>query len=208
MHNILLFLLLIPYWYFTFCFGLVVFRFNPLHFTKKISYSTAILVGISFIIQFNNIEYLTSIIQPICFIICYRIIFGFRIVHSVIKVSIIYVSLIVTEVLSSLIVSGMNLEALQGDNLMRLALMTFIIFIMCHILYSFRLGFSFISLSPYVKPKINKKLYIYGLLCLAVLPFTGLSLYFSYHLVSLFLGLVIMAMLVVVRFSYEKELED
>ncbi|WP_284640995.1 hypothetical protein [Paenibacillus silviterrae] len=194
--------------------GLSVFRFNLKHYYYQIIVSALLLSYISANIQYFDKGFLTAIVQPICAILCLRLIFRIHWGFSTIIIGISYGINIAAEFSLTFLLSKFEhqtaISNLQSNNnwIIGLAITLFNL-ILCWALNKYRLGFSFITSQrnhPIILKGLTKHLFYITVFSLILIAISGFVNYFFEEFIVIKHIFMFIVFGIGIRIAYRKEL--
>ncbi len=196
-------------------FGLALCRLKVSKYKLQLVLSIVPLTIMAVIVHYYKQAHWFGLLQPIAMTLCYWRIFRFRLFHAFLVALSVFASGGLSETLLNLFVAGFHLERslLNQRNVLAImpVLMTGFHVILYFLLHKFRVGFSFKA--PSRLPPIAENEYscdwLYvsiGFLCILLL--LNLAIYFALSLFVPFIILTIVHWVILLYFSYRKEIKD
>ncbi len=203
------------YWWFTLqILGLSIFRLKITRYLTHVIICTLLLSQITIVLLTFKIIYLLSILQPIGYFFCVYLIYRFKLWHSLLLVSIAYVTNVMLELSLNLAIAnfdhGKFIEITRNDYVIQIYFLCSVNLALSFILNKLRIGFTFITSRNLISKsaKFPIKFYVALVLGSLLLYVNGVSLIFYDNIVLLILSLSFLVLLYLIHMSYEKELED
>ncbi|MDQ1909862.1 hypothetical protein RAC89_04990 [Paenibacillus sp. GD4] len=196
--------------------GLSIFRFNLKHYYYQIIVSALLLSYVSANIQYFDKGFLTAIVQPICAILCLRLIFRIHWAHSIIIIGLSYGINIFAEFAITWAISYFHLSTaisyMQRNDILTIGIcITFFNVISCFILHKFRIGFTFIAArqrKTFEYKGLNKQILSLSIICVILVLGSGFIIFFFEEFVLLKNVLLIGVWLMVLRVAYQKDVTE
>lgn len=196
--------------------GLALFRFPLGRHKHQIIISALLLSYVSANIQYFDKGILTAIIQPICAILCFRLIFRIHFVHSAIMIVCSYAINILAEFGITFLISFFELDEtvrnLQSNDILVTGLLIIVFNVVgCWILTRYRWGFSFISSRTkhqFVYQGSNKKIVLHIILCLALITGSSTIIYFFEEYIILKNALLVVSWVTLLKLAYQKDITE
>ncbi|TVY06691.1 hypothetical protein FPZ49_27995 [Paenibacillus cremeus] len=203
-------------WWSMLVLGLTFFRFQWTSYITPLILSVIPLTFISVMLQIFGLVDLTAIIQPLCAIACFGLIFRFKWVFSLIMVVIPFAVNIVWEFLLNYAVTwfDMNqvLHNLKEDNQFSVGFLISIMnFLLIYVLIKQRWGFSFIprsSKQPIGFKNGNEKLLAFVFSCFFFIGLSSLAVYYKNQFYIWTMLMVLFIWLLLLRVAFRKDLEE
>jgi hypothetical protein len=194
------------------CLGFLLFRLKPRQFVSQISICSIILISLSTFLQMKNYDSLTSVLQPICLVLCYWLVCRIQIVYSLLMVILTYVFNTMLEIFINFALTSFDfnnfVQIMHTDLFLSTTLIILINIGACYLLNKYRIGFSFIKLNRLEPVSIPRKVYILFGLGLLFTAACSLSLFNMEQYYLFFLFTSFGFMLILFRFSWKKEASD
>jgi hypothetical protein len=193
--------------------GLALFRLNLKTYYLQILLISFIIANVCLLLNIYEVKYLTSIIQPILFLLGYWLIFRLHFLYSFIIVIIIYsLNSFFEYILRFIIEDYMNIILSTNQYLLVIGSLLFLCnSISCYLLIKYRIGFSFIPAHSRIKPQLRgnfRKLIYVGALVFVTTSLTGISFYYT-NSVTFVMHLVVLCLFgVAVRRSVLQDIGD
>jgi len=195
--------------------GFVLFRFPLKPYFVQIILSSLLLDYISVFLRSYDKIYLIATVQPICAILCYRLLFRIRLVPSIIITIVAYSINFALEFILNMALVKFNVSrflVVIQDGTFAIAILILVIDVfLCYILSKYRIGFSFLSQHDkgrFLFKKQNKPFMYACLFALSFLLISSITIFYVQQYAFYFQLAVIFVWFVVLRLSYQKELAD
>jgi hypothetical protein len=197
--------------------GLSIFQFRLNQHYYQIIISALLLSYVSANIQYYDKGYLTAIVQPICAILCLRLIFRIHWFQSAVIIVCTYAVNILAEFCITYMISFFKfketIQALQSNDVLLIGIGIILFNVLaCALLTKFRWGFSFISSRStktfQTQGDNNTKFITLILLGLALIAGSGIIIYFFENYILLKNVLLIVNWLSLLRLAYLKEVTE
>jgi hypothetical protein len=158
---------------------------------------------------------LTAIVQPIGVVLCFWLIFRFRILHSVIIVMIVYGANVLLEIGINFTLVMFDLKQLiaimQGDTFVGRMILISAMILACLLIARFRIGFSFIQVghtttnSGNIQNKKMLLLSVFGLVFIASCSYS----WFHWHgAVIIVNSSIFFVLIILLQWAYRRELTE
>jgi hypothetical protein len=174
-------------------------------------YTSFVVANVCYILNVYQLDYLTSAIQPLIFLLAFWLLFKIRFLYSLLIVVITYSINALYEYIFIQLLAILKLSL--DDKHYLLAIATFIP--ICNILLSvllrkYRIGFSFISSNKSSVIIFNnyKTSFIFSILGLISITLTGLSFLYVNSVVLLAHLIILLILGFLLRISYSEELKN
>lgn len=202
------------FWPAFFILGLVLFRQKVTLQYKKIILASFLMSHVTLFVQSISIPMAIGIIQPLCAMLCFWLLFRIKFLYCVIMTLILYFFSGLEEFLIDFTLAGFQKEAMiilfQETVVVPSIIIGLVNYTLSYLLYRFRLGFTFVRTfnSPNITTK--KDAHLLMIIYLSLLLMCSIS-FFIYHWTSMVLaGLSLSALFFIflIQQLYQKEIDN